>query len=153
MFRLPGSARPGRIRPHTLPAPIPRQPGCPNFAKKEGCPPAPMLHRYLDLTQPVFAVVHEFDFAGHVERMKAAHPSWSDRQLQCCLYWQGGARKLWKIGIKEFLWSHPGYTAVACPEAMGVNITETMRLAGVELEWPPVKVARQVALCGMRLRE
>jgi len=29
--------------------------------------------------------------------------------------------------------------------------TSIMRLAGVDLEWPPVKLARQVALCGVRL--
>ena len=105
----------------------------------------------MDLAQPAFAVVHEFDIAAHFERMPAAHPTWSDRQLRCCLYWQGGARKIWKAGIKEFLWSHPGHSAVTCPEAMEVNVTMTIRLAGVELERPPVKVARQVALCGVRL--
>lgn len=133
--------------------PYPGHPrGCPNWAKKDGCPPkVKLLNRYLDLAQPVFAVVHEFDIAGHVERMRAAHPTYSERQLRCCLYWQGRARSLWKVGIKEFLWTHPGYTAVPCPEAQGVNITETMRLAGVDLKWPPVKVSRQVPLCGVRL--
>lgn len=94
----------------------------------------------------------EFNLAARVERMRAANPTWSDRQLRCCLYWQSTAKKIWRVGIKELLWSHPGYSAVACPEAMGVNITETIRLAGVELEWPPVKVTRQVALCGVKLQ-
>jgi hypothetical protein len=29
---------------------------------------------------------------------------------------------------------------------MGVNVTETLRLEGIVLEWPPVRIARQVAL-------
>jgi len=133
--------------------PYPGHPkGCPNFGKKEGCPPgAPRFDWYFDMTQPVFGVVHEFDLAGHVDRMRSAHPSWSDRQLRCVRFWQSTARKAWKAGVNEFLGSHPGYSATACPEAMGVNITETMRRIGVDLEWPPEKVARQVALCGVEI--
>jgi len=35
------------------------------------------------------------------------------------------------------------------PEAMGVNVTETMKRVGIELEWPPVNVAYQIALAGI----
>jgi len=32
---------------------------------------------------------------------------------------------------------------------MGVDVTATMRSAGVELEWPPRKIAYQVYLVGV----
>lgn len=131
--------------------PYPGHPrGCPNFGKKEGCPPkAPLLDQRLDLTYPVFAVINDFDLTSHVERLKLAHPAWTDRQLRCSLYWQCTAKKAWKSGIAEFLLAHPGYSAMLCPEAMGVNVAETLLRSGIEIEWPPVNVVRQVALCGV----
>ena len=38
-----------------------------------------------------------------------------------------------------------------CPEGAGVNITETMKNAGIILEWPPVNYTYQVALAGIPL--
>lgn len=50
--------------------------------------------------------------------------------------------------IEEFLLAHPGLVVTRCPEAMGVNVTETLAAAGVTLEWPPKKFALQVAIAG-----
>ncbi len=130
--------------------PYPGHPkGCPNFNHKQGCPPACRLFaERFDLQQPVFAIVNEFDLAAHVARMRASHPGWSQRQLECCLYWQPAARKDLAFKIRQFLFGHPGYTADTCPEAGGVNVTETLRQVGVELEWPPKRIVRQVAIAG-----
>lgn len=35
---------------------------------------------------------------------------------------------------------------------LGVNVTETMKNAGVILEWPPANIAYQIALAGVRLK-
>jgi hypothetical protein len=48
-----------------------------------------------------------------------------------------------------FLHTHSGYAADACPEAGGVNVTDTLRLVGIELEWPPQKIVRQVAIAAV----
>lgn len=123
--------------------------GCPNFNKKNGCPPgAKLFDTVYDLSQPIFAIIHKFDLAGHVARMKGLHPEWSQRQLECCLYWQPRARKQLLQHIKYFLSDHPGYKVEACPEAMGVNITGTLKNSGLILEWPPKEWAYQVALAG-----
>ena len=127
--------------------------GCPNFKEKPGCPPkAPMIEDVLDLYQPVFAIWNCFDMAGHVAKMKEKHPGWSDRQLRCCLYWQAGARKKLRETIKAFLREQGRLKVVGCPEACGVNVTETMRSAGIQLEWPPRTVAYQVVLAGHPLK-
>jgi hypothetical protein len=34
---------------------------------------------------------------------------------------------------------------------MGVNVTATLKDAGIELEWPPKKFVRQVALAGVKI--
>lgn len=128
--------------------------GCPNFNKKPSCPPlAPYFDQVYDLTKPIFAICNVFDFKGHVEKMRAKHSNWSERQLRCVLYWQNSARKQLKRHIIEFLRQHRGYRVEPCPEAMGVNVTETMKNAGVILEWPPENVVYQIALVGVHLKE
>lgn len=143
--------------------------GCTNFGSKVGCPPLPYnFEDIFDLTQPDMAIFTVFDLAAHVEKMKAAHPSWSEARLKCCLYWQNGARKKLSAVLSDFLGSNPDYYVTVAfyngidkdlqphldrvipspPEALGVNVTETMKAAGVFLEWPPATVAYQVAMAG-----
>ena len=134
--------------------------GCPNFNKKEGCPPgAKLFDKYFDLNYPVYAIYNVFDFKSHVEKMRKNPKciSWSEHQLKCLLYWQPKARKKLLVGIKEFIKEFNikqklEYEMVTCPEAMGINITETMRNVGIELEWPPVNVTYQIALAGIRIK-
>jgi len=78
--------------------------------------------------------------------MRATHPDWSKRQLRCVLYWQGTARAELKRRIEAALHAMPGTRAETSPEAMGVNVTATLAAEGIKLEWPPVRIARQVAL-------
>lgn len=133
--------------------PYPLHPkGCPNFGKRPSCPPAaPLYGDFYDLSQPVYAVVNDFNLANHVAKMRAAHPDWSEAQLRCCLYWQPTARSQLAMKINAALASLSGYHAETCPEAMGINVTLTLRLVGIELEWPPLCIARQVALLAVPL--
>ena len=124
--------------------------GCPNYAKKKGCPPGvPMFDSFYDTSKPIYAIYNKFDFKEHVDRMIEKHPDWSRRQLECCLYWQGTARKKLKERIEIFkMIAHRKYVVNTVPEAMGVNVTETMKRVGVELEWPPISVTYQIAMAG-----
>ena len=131
--------------------PYPLHPkGCPNFGKKTGCPPkAPRLCDVFYLGLPCFVIVNRFDLGAHVAKMREAHPGWSKRQLECCLYWQGTARRHLEGMIVRFELMHPTYFVERCPEAMGLNVTETLRRHHVDIEWPPVTVATQVAFAGV----
>ncbi|MEW6524077.1 MAG: hypothetical protein AB1445_11030 [Bacillota bacterium] len=133
--------------------PYPGHPqGCPNYGRRLTCPPGVgLFDRVFDLSQPVFAVVGQFDLESHMVRMCQKHPHWTERQLRNCRYWQGTARKALRLQLASFLATHPGYSAATAPEAMGVEVTATLRRAGVELEWPVRRVARQVALCAIPL--
>ena len=142
--------------------PYPGHPkGCPNWNLRSTCPPeAKPLGEVLDLSQEVTLVYTIFDLADHVDKLRQAHPGWSDRQLNCCLYWQGGARKKLREevgvvlkGIQQKGSFLDGYetepkVVLYCPEACGLNVTETMARQGIILEWPPVTVTYQVALIG-----
>lgn len=124
--------------------------GCPNFGKRPSCPPnAPLIELILDLDKPLWVVWNAFDFDAHTTKMREAHPEWSQRQIECCLYWQGTARKQLRQEARRFRqeWGNH-WLILSVPEAHGVNVTETMRREGIELEWPPVTVAYQVALAG-----
>jgi len=128
--------------------------GCPNWGKRPTCPPqAPLLADLLDLDLPVHCIYNAYDLARHVAKMKKKHPDWSDRQLKCCLYWQGTARAALRKKVDVFLVDHPGLIVVNVPEACGVDVTATMASLGIALEWPPVSVAYQVALVGTPKRK
>lgn len=127
--------------------------GCPNYGKKEGCPPsAPMFDSVYDLSKPIYAIYNVFNFKRHVECMRDKHPDWSKRKLECCLYWQGTARKDLKKRIEMFErfipTTYKDYAITTVPEAMGVQVTETMKKVGIEIEWPPVHIAFQIAFAG-----
>ena len=130
--------------------PYPGHPhGCPNYGKRRTCPPgAPLIWQTLDTTRPIYAIWNRFGLAAHVARMLRKHPTWSDRQLRNCLYWQGTARKQLRTEIERFLDDRPYQRVLTCPEACGVNVTATMAGVGVRLDWPPTAVAYQVALAG-----
>lgn len=132
--------------------PYPNHPkGCPAFGKKVSCPPTcPSFAETIDISLPMYAIINEFDLGAHVERLRAKCPTWTLRQLQCCLYWQPKARKELKAEIRRFLALHPDLIVDECPEAGGVNVTETLLNAGVKLEWPPMSIVRQVAFAGVR---
>lgn len=131
--------------------------GCPNFGKKDGCPPnTPLLGDVFDLSKAVWAVWVDFDFAGHKARMLKLHPDWKKypRKVECCRYWQRTADNEVRHQVANFcteklLFKEAKRLDVLYrPEAYGVNVTETMKNIGVILEWPPVNIVRKIAFVG-----
>lgn len=119
--------------------------GCPNFAKKKGCPPnVQLINDVLDFNKDMFIVYTEFDIKSHVVKMRKKLPRWTERQLYCCLYWQPRARKIHKDELKKSMVKK----IISCPEAYGVNVTNTMKNIGIKLEWPPKNIVRIVSLAG-----
>jgi predicted metal-binding protein len=134
--------------------PYPLHPlGCPNFGKSPRCPPkVAFIDKVFDLEKPCWIIYNAFELGVHVGKMRQIHPNWSERQLYCCLYWQGKARKELKLEIEKFHRTKDPMKELlvtTCPEAMGLNVTETMRRAGIKLEWPPMEIALQVAFAGI----
>jgi|GEM_PF-688123 len=132
--------------------PYPNHPkGCPNFGKREQCPPQALyVEDILDTTKDMYVIYNKFNFKEHTDKMRNNHPNWSERQITCCLYWQDTARKILKQNIKDFLKEHrKDYIILSCPEACGVDVTETMKNIGETLEWPPVNWTYQIALAGI----
>lgn len=128
--------------------------GCPNYGKRKDCPPnVPMFDQVFDTSKPIYAIYYKFDLAGHVERMRLKHPDWTEAQLLNVLYWQGTAKKSLKNRITDFneLFRKEGYYSTTSPEAMGVDVTLTMKNAGISLEWPTRKNVYKIAFAGIPL--
>jgi predicted metal-binding protein len=127
--------------------------GCPNHGRSPRCPPAaPHLFEAFDESGPFYAVYSRFPLGDHVRAMRQRHPGWSDRQLRCVLYWQNSARKKLRAEVALFKEAHPevDWRVEETPEAMGLDVTATLREVGIGLEWPPAEVATHVALAGRR---
>ena len=134
--------------------PYPLHPkGCPNYNKKKGCPPTSLpITKLLNLNKNTYAIWNKFNFWKHRTRMLSLHPRWSDRQTECCLYWQGRARKQLQLECLKFRQTHPNQLILKVPESHGINVTATMLKIGIELEWPPINFTYQVAIAGKELK-
>lgn len=124
--------------------------GCPNYDNRDACPPkALLLDNVLDLKKVVWIAWVNYNLEEHRKRMWAKHPNWSRRQTECCLYWQAHVRKQLREEMQAFVdFTDSRLIMLEIPEANGVNVTETMRQIGVELEWPPKRIVRKVGLIG-----
>ena len=119
--------------------------GCPNFGKRPTCPPnlAP-LDAVIDVRQPVWVIGAKFNMAKHSMSMKIKHPSWSERQCECCLYWQGHVVSVLKKACA-------GYEVVLyVPEAYSVDISATVIGYGIKLQWPPKDYVWKIAFAGFK---
>ena len=126
--------------------------GCPNLGQRDTCPPRAPLFEDAYINRDVIVIWNHFDLDAHVQDMRRRHPAWSERQLYNCLYWQGTARAQLRQAINDCILTHRQgqVDIIRCPEAQGVNVTETLREMGVDIQWPPTTVATQVALAAKR---
>ncbi len=133
--------------------PYPRHPhGCPNWGKKEGCPPHVRFFPHVYSTDVHIAAVR-FNFADYLELRHRDHPSWTDRALRNPLYWQGHIRHELNQFLFEYLSTHPEIHGeiVFNPEAMGVNLFVTCKKAGLNLEQTPRNNVYKIALIANKL--
>jgi hypothetical protein len=91
------------------------------------------------------AIIETFDLKAHAEKMKAKHPHWSERQCRNPLYWQGGVRKR----LREKAEKLNGDIILDIPEACGVEVFETMKLVGINLERKP-DIVKKVMFVGWK---
>ena len=130
--------------------------GCPNYGKRDDCPPfVPMFDEVFDISKPIYAILSTFDLLSHTEKMKKKHPEWNEAQCLNVLYWQGTVKKKLKENIKTFNYTFRqlGYYSTTTPEAMGVDVTQTLKNSGIILEWPARKTVYKVALAGIPLND
>lgn len=124
--------------------------GCPNYDK---CLTLPRIENYFDLDKPHWFAIVTFDLQAHINRMRYLHPTWSDRQCRCVLYWQNGVKsQLDRFCVNWIKLITPGENMIyhKIPEAMGVNVILTMKRIGQYIETKPKSIVKKVALIGER---
>jgi hypothetical protein len=138
--------------------PYPAHPrGCPN-AYNGKCPydNSLWITDLIDLNRPMWFVYSEFDVTAHAARMRAAHPTWTDRQCRNLLYWQPTSRKQMKeraIALMKTLNNTATARIITLPEYRGVNVYATAAHAGLKLDKiNNVDICRHIALVGYRRR-
>jgi hypothetical protein len=122
--------------------------GCPNFGRKKGCPPN--INSFLDNYEKTAELVAiGFYLSEWIDIRRQEQPDWTDKALGNLRHWQPHVRShLNELLLKV---NTNGYDPVFAPEAMGVNVTETCKNVGTNLEWPPKNWVYQVALLGRRV--
>jgi predicted metal-binding protein len=122
--------------------------GCPNYGKKEGCPPRELISKIFDFNKPIYMICTEIDLEKRVKHIRENHPDWTEAAIYNPRYWQPAARKVHEAEIEKFLETYLGVYVERTPEGAGINIDSLCRKYGVELEWPPRKITRLVSLAG-----
>lgn len=124
--------------------------GCPNYGKKEICPPnAPLVDKFFDLSKPHWFIIVSFDLGAHVERMFLKHPDWSMRQARCVLYWQGTANKSLRLKTEAFC-KNTDLIYTYCPEAMGVHCIKTAKSLGIPIKTRPKDIVYKMSMVGYK---
>jgi len=127
--------------------------GCPNYGKKDTCPPRSSFFQYI-IGPPYYIIGVRFDLEGWANKMKKKHPNWSDRQARCCLYWQGKVNKILKDTCNKFFKNNKVCNKVLYkPEATGVHVFETCRKNGIILERNPSKYVWKIAIIGRKIND
>lgn len=127
--------------------PYPDHPkGCPNF------PRCPSEHiDFMNVRDLVwYAIIEEFDLAAYAQRMKLLHPEWTERNCRNLIRWQGGVRaRLRRKAYPDYPNRPADRIVLEIPEACGINVFETMKTVGIEIDRTPI-IVRKVMLIGVR---
>lgn len=122
--------------------------GCPNYGKKQGCPPnQPLINKILDFNKPIFIIYIDFNLEDWVKKIRRKHSDWSYAQCANPRYWQPRARKFLREEERKAIKMN-GLTQVVWPESYGVNVDELMKSIDINLEWPPKNITRLIRLGG-----
>ncbi len=124
--------------------------GCPNYGKKAGCPPnIEMFNEIYDMNKDIYAIITFFNIKSHLEKMRKLHPNWTHNQLINSRYWQGTDKKNHKQFIAKFNILYPEYIVTTWPEALGVNLIETLKQINIDLKFPIEDISYRISLAGI----
>ena len=109
--------------------------GCPNFHIKKGCPPEVLNISQQYDTEHLNMILLRFPFEQYISAKSQIHPQWPLRQLANPRHWQGHLRstlyRYWDT-IKD---EYPSSTLITGPEAMGINVQNTLECMDIHMEW------------------
>jgi hypothetical protein len=63
------------IRSHSFPR------GCPNYGRKNGCPPRNLFDQDYDLKNPLYLISTDFDMTEQSSKIRLMHPNWTEKAI------------------------------------------------------------------------
>lgn len=122
--------------------------GCPNYGKKEDCPPnSKKIDEFIDLTKELWFIVVEFDIGAHEKKQRIKHPNWSKKQCRNSRHWQNGVVARLLEACRMFCMGY-GFVFTDRPEAMGVHVIRTAKKVGVPIKSRFKDTVYKIALVG-----
>lgn len=109
--------------------------GCPNFGVRDDCPPnTKSISEEFDLSS-INILLLEFPLEDYFYQRQEVHPNWTKRALINPRHWQNHLRACMDDEWENVEDDYPGYEMVMNPEGQGVNVEETLKLSGIDLDW------------------
>lgn len=108
--------------------------GCPNFGNVD-CPPNIEHISEAFREDSMHLLTVEFPFQEYIDIKKEKHPKWGNRALINQRHWQGHLKSILDRYWERMRDRYPNHVVIRNPEAMGVNIEETMKKLGIKLQW------------------
>jgi hypothetical protein len=117
--------------------------GCPLLGKKSYCPPLASLFNK-KYQEGVYIMAYGMDLSQFLSQRSMVHPDWTPRACLNLRHWQGAMwadllKKSTAIQKKEG--QLKGFELITNPEAMGVNLFETVDGVGLKLNRNPLGLA------------
>jgi hypothetical protein len=110
--------------------------GCPNYNSGiEDCPPEAMHIKEAFRKDSIHLLTVQFPFQEYIDIKKEKHPTWSNRALINQRHWQAHLKRLLDRYWERIKDRYPDHVVIRNPEAMGVNVEETMKKLGIQLQW------------------
>ena len=103
---------------------------------------------WIDLSQPHFFVIVEFDLDDFSMKAKADHPNWSYEKCRNECRWKGPVQTMLRAEIKKEMKNTGCDLVTQVPEQMGVNVVATAKNLGVLIETKPKDRIFKIALMG-----
>ncbi len=132
--------------------------GCPNYGKRDSCPPKAACARKLVETYQHFYLVYAwFRIAEFAVRRQARFPKWTTKQLRNPRHWQAQLKRMLReyianlgIGIlglhSVVLGTGSGFWGAPSMEGACINVFPTLRKAGIAHQVNPSSHITLVAL-------
>lgn len=125
--------------------------GCPNFGVRDDCPPnVKHISEEFEMDS-IHILLLEFPLNDYYLQKKVIHPDWTNSALINPRHWQSYVRarmnREWE-NVKE---DYSGYEMIRNPEGQGVNVEETLKLVGIEMDWSDMGEEEEIISIAQRI--
>lgn len=125
--------------------------GCPNFGVRDDCPPnVKHISEEFEMDS-INILLLEFPLNEYFLQRKKIHPDWTNRALINPRHWQNHLRASMNNEWENLKEEYPNYEMIRNPEGQGVNVEETLKLVGIEMDWSDMGEEEEIISIAQRI--